>query len=317
MKFPALGLILLSLFTGSAAITRPQQSGSGKAKDVVEVQLNLSVKDARGGAVPDLNREAVTILEDRVPQTITSFERKDADLRVGLVLDATGSMRTQQDRIKGFAKRLLAGFGDGDEAFIVRFVDTGKISLVRDWTSDRSLLARSVDSQTIEPGQSAVLSGLAFAANHLVERAGSDNSHRYALILISDCEERTPAANETELRAKFRSRGIQIFVVAPTDALSSEGRFMAQNPRTNAESLAHRIAFNSGGDAYLTTQTDLAAIVPRVLAELRSPYVVRYLSTNTKRSDDHRRKLQVTITPDVSGASRQGTLRDSIVVPKN
>lgn len=310
--------LALALCAGLLVSSPGQKAGGGKPQDVVEVQFNLLIKDANGAPVSDVTSEQVKIFEDNIPQQITSFERKDAVLNYGVVLDHSGSVRSQIEPIIDFAKQLVAGLQGGDQGFLVEFTSADKTSIVQDWTSDRKAIGRALDAVRIDYGQSAVMNALGFAANHLLERASHDNNkRRNALILISDCEDRDPPKNKQEFFANLRNSGIQVFVVAPTGELSRESGLVRPSTQSQAERLANRIAYDSGGVAYVTAKPEFGEILPRLLAELRAQYVIRYQLTNSKRSNDSRRKLRVAITPGTAGATRIGTIREYLVVPKD
>lgn len=310
-------LFSVLMFSSVLAPTFGQKPATGEPKDAVEVTINLLATDPKGAPTTDLELQQLRIFEDGVQQQPMSLERIDKPLSYGMVIDHSGSVRTQLPQIKSFAKQLIAGLDQHAEGFLVGFTSPDKTALLQDWTSNRGDLVRAVDSLTVDSGPSAVLNAIGLAANHLFEHSGSNNTRRNVLILISDCEERTPLKNLPDFFAKLRGSGIQVFVVAPTGELPEHGSFMNSSVRSQAELLANRIAFNSGGVAYPSTGPDLSEITPRLLAELRSQYLVRYRSTNTKRSNDRHRKIRVEIVPSATEAPRNATVRENVIVPSN
>jgi hypothetical protein len=152
--------------------------------------------------------------------------------------------------------------------------------------------------------------------------AAKNPSQRYALLLVSDCEDRDSYYRLEHLLALTKDTDIQIFVLAETFDLGSESIDITK-PRTRkqkAENLAHTLALQTGGTAFVVSKEknkkNLPALLKTLLAELRSPYVVGYTSTNQKR-DGAARKLTVQVADSAKGEKRQGVVRDNFVVPKD
>src|SRR6476661_7818749 len=56
----------------------------------------------------------------------------------GIVVDCSGSQRLQMDRVVSVIKQLAEAMQDGDEAFVVRYVDPARTSVVQDLTREKS-----------------------------------------------------------------------------------------------------------------------------------------------------------------------------------
>src|SRR5438874_9241877 len=63
--------------------------------DVPLVLIPVHVTNMLGTSVTDLKKEDFRLLEDNVEQTITHFSNEDAALSIGLLVDASGSMRNK------------------------------------------------------------------------------------------------------------------------------------------------------------------------------------------------------------------------------
>ena len=59
------------------------------------------VEGRRGRYVMDLTADAFSVFEDGAPQTIAYFNRQDAPVTVGLLVDRSGSMRGVRDLVAG------------------------------------------------------------------------------------------------------------------------------------------------------------------------------------------------------------------------
>ncbi|HSN56622.1 MAG TPA: hypothetical protein VLT32_18275, partial [Candidatus Sulfomarinibacteraceae bacterium] len=97
----------------------------GSVVDVTAVELPVTVLDREGHPVPDLTAADFTVLEDGVVQTISHVgEHRDLPVRLGIVIDTSGSMAetlpTVQRVVMGFLRDLLR---PRDRAFIEIFSD--------------------------------------------------------------------------------------------------------------------------------------------------------------------------------------------------
>ena len=63
-------------------------------------------------------------------------------------------------------KQIADTIAPGDEAFVVRFIDSSKISVVQDFTDQKDMLADAADSLYIEGGQTALIDAIDFSARH-------------------------------------------------------------------------------------------------------------------------------------------------------
>lgn len=290
-----------------------------KKKEPIEVRLNLSVRNAAAVSLTDVKKEDIKIFEDGAEQKITEFSKKDSKLNLGVVVDNTGSLRSRFPLVVNIAKQVLSSLGETDEAFLARFVDTNGVRLLQDWSSDKAMLERGAGQMYVEGGQSAIIDGLDFAAELMLKRAKDNSTGHYALVLISDCEDRASIRTESQLFAKLEGSGIQVFVIAFTGELGRDAGFISAPPKDRAERLANRLAFKTGGAAYFPTEkkTNKEAIeemLKPLISELRSQYVIGYTSPNTKRNNKTR-KLRIEIAPGEKGEVRTAFMRESFVVP--
>jgi hypothetical protein len=133
-------LVLLCIF-GGGFVHSQDNSKKDKPKDnksapkPVEVKANLMVLEA-DGKFADIKLEDLKIYEDGAEQKITYFAKKENALNIGLVMDNTGSMRTQLNKIVVAGATFVGSLRPQDEAFVVRFVDSDKVEILQDWTAN-------------------------------------------------------------------------------------------------------------------------------------------------------------------------------------
>lgn len=277
----------------------------------IEIKANVLVKDLSDNFVDDIKAENLKIFEDGVEQKIIYFVKKEPILNVGLVMDNTGSMRVLFDDVITTGQGLKNYLTKQDEAFLVRFVSSDKIVLVQDWTSDQKRLQLGLNNMFIEGGQSAIIDALYISTQKILEREKKDKSRRYALILVTDGEDRDSFYNETQLFELFKGTDGQIFpIVIPNDAVKNN---------KSIRNFINRLALQTGGTSYFLEnkklKDEIASTTRKIADELRSQYVIGYTSTNQKR-DGSTRKLTIQVADNEKGEKRQAFIRASFVVPK-
>jgi Ca-activated chloride channel family protein len=167
---------------------------------------------------------------------------------IAIVVDCSGSQRLQMDKVVSLIKQIAESMRPGDEAFLVRFVDTAKITVRQDFTGDKAEIADAADDLYVEGGATAVIDAVDFAARHFAESA-SKNTDR-VIILISDGDDRGSAVKPDEAVSFLKQEKIRVFTIGISDLTVS------------AKAL-DKLAKETGGKAF----------VPRTPAELSNAVV--------------------------------------------
>lgn len=311
--------VILVLFALSQ-IAHSQQNAS------IEVKANILVLDSNNQLINDVKQEDIKIFEDGVEQKITAFTKKEPALNVGLIIDNTGSMRHQLDQIIWTGKMISANLSVNDSEFVVRFVSTDKIRLLQDWIlpqvspQNQAKVQTVLDNLFIEGGQSAVIDAIHFSATKMIERESQNKSQRYALVLISDGEDRDSLHNEKELIELMKTNQIEFYSIAFIGDIPKTGEFVRQPPQERIKKFLNNLSNETGGVSYFLEkenpkQDSITPALKRVMYELRSQYTIGYTSTNQKR-DGKPRKLTVQIADSEKGEKRTGIIREGFTVPK-
>lgn len=274
-----------------------------------EVKINLMVSDEKNNSIEDIKPEEVKLYENGVEQKITKFEKK-IPLNLGIVVDNSGSMRTRINETILAASTLISNLLEGDESFLIRFVNSDKIEVSQDWTSDKQQLKEAAQNMFIEAGQSAVIDALYLSAEKIIERAQKDDTKRYALVLISDGYELDSFYKLKDVMKLLEGKNVQIFSLAiiETDKI----------PKEKVEGLIRKITLKTGGAAYYPKrwkkekgdENELVKALKALIFELRSQYLISYVPTN-KNFEEEKRKLKVVISDNANGEKRHAILRES------
>ncbi|HVF31010.1 MAG TPA: VWA domain-containing protein [Pyrinomonadaceae bacterium] len=287
----------------------------------VETRVNLMVLDPNNQLVEDVTSENIKIFEDDVEQKVTHFAKRAPGVNLVLVVDNTGSMRTQMERVEQSAGLLALNLDRQDEASIIRFVDSDKIEIVEEWTDNRTKLLDAIRNRLyVEGGASAVIDALYLATGSLRERNKKDPSERSAIVLISDCEDRDSFYDRKQLFAYLKGTGIQVFSVALTGAIPKQGEYLLKqsNMKEKAESLSRELAARTGGTSTIlekVTDESLQNAIKSIMIELRSQYSIGYKPINQQRDTTRKIRVEVADGPNVS--KRRVFVRESYYVAKD
>ncbi len=254
------------------------------------VVLNVRVLDSEGKSVADVPQSNFQITEDGVPQKISLFVNDQVLLRYGLMIDNSGSLRSQFPNVLRTAGTIVNSNAADDEAFLIRFISSDKIETVQELTNDKARLIAGVESLYIEMGQTAILDAIYLGADYLVKQKGDDpNIRRKALVLITDGEERISYHRQDAVFRLLGSNGIQVFIIALTSELEKDKQEKAMN-------FVAQLANETGGKAFFPSSvTELNNIAKGLINDLRRQYVIGYVPTGGDSKKDFH-KIQVSIT---------------------
>ena len=281
--------------------------------DVGLVNVAFTVRDARGKLVTDLSRDEIEVLEDGIVQPVQFFGRSaDLPLQFALILDMSGSQdrfnHEHRDDLAAFAARALT---PADKALLICFGN--RIRVASDFTASSRQLLNGLDQfrkdktralmPELEPdetrsGGTALFDAIYYTARRKMMEPGA----RKALIVLSDGEDNSSARDVIEAIEAAQAADALIYTVRYTE--SRRGRLSARNRYGTTEMT--RLAVETGGAAFDSSKTDVAAALAEVSAELRGLYDLGFATTNPNR-DGMFRKLEIrSKRPGVTIRARRG-----------
>src|SRR5690242_2181715 len=134
MPFPALSTAL-ALIAISGAWAQPAQETAPANHDFTLyansdlLVLNIGVQDSRGANVKGLTAGDFKIFENGGLQPIKQFSSEERPVTVGIVVDASGSMRARQAQVAAAALSFVRASNPEDEIFVVNFNDRAQLGL--------------------------------------------------------------------------------------------------------------------------------------------------------------------------------------------
>jgi Ca-activated chloride channel family protein len=297
----ALGLLLCNVNTHAQETSKTTAESSQQPSIVL---LNVRVTDEAGRPVSDVRQEDIRVLEDGVPQTISFFSKEEVPLSYGLLIDNSGSMRSQLDQVLDAGRLIVNGNKPGDETFLVRFVSSDSIQMVSGFTSSKAMLFGGLDSLYIEGGQTAVIDAVLLAIEYAAKnRKGMDGNRRVALVLVTDGEDRGSRSKRSDLIERLHREDIQIFTIGLVKQIEDK------KSRDKATELLKFLAQETGGRAFFPNSTsELRGIAEEITRDLRTQYLVGYIPAGANAGNTFH-KVQVTVAAAQGKEKRVGVTR--------
>ena len=277
--------LALSFVASVCLITNPWLPGSD-AQMRQRVLLHVRVTDAANTPVRDVPQQAFQVTEDGVPQKIEFFMNEEVPLTYGLLIDCSGSMRSQIQQVVEAGIRIVNTNKPDDETFLIRFVSSSIIEKVQELTSNKELLKKGLDSLYVEGGQTAVFDAVYLGAEYLAKQKSDPNTvRRRALILVTDGEDRSSYYKKDDVLRYLVSTNTQVFTVALTKELPA-------NKVDKAFGFLSQLATDTGGRTYFANSSaDIAHIANEVMRDIRTQYVLGYVPSGNASSKDFHKVL--------------------------
>lgn len=287
--------------------------------DTELVNLNVRVVDRFNRPIPNLKQGDFTVYEDGKVQPISFFSQSEVPTNYALVIDNSGSLRFQLEKVIEASKIIVETNRPDDETGVVRFVSSNKIEILQDFTTDKNELFDALDNMYIEGGQTAIIDAVYLAAEKVDEyerSQGPEDRKRRALILVSDGEDRASYYKEDQLFDLLREADVQIFTVGFVNELDKDGGFIRKSPQKRAKEFLSKLAEETGGKAYFPNDlSELNTIATDIASELRTQYSIGYLPDDTKPEGAYR-NIKVVVKDGPDKQKRIAITRTGLIVPK-
>ena len=288
-------------------VVSPKVSPTPEIEEIIKVDtelvnLNVRVIDRNNRPINNLSQKEFQVLEDTVPQPIEFFSKSEVPTNYSLVIDNSGSLRMQLEKVIEAGKIIVNTNRAEDETSVIRFVSSDKVEIVQDFTPSKPDILDALDNLYTEGGQTAIIDAVYLAAEKITEyeKSRSDDRKRRALVLVSDGEDRDSFYKEQQLFELLRESDVQIFTIGFVNELSKEGGFISKSPQSKAKAFLEKLATETGGKSYFPNNIgELTTIAGDIASELRTQYSIGYVPTNDRRDGTFRNiKVQVADGPN-------------------
>lgn len=250
------------------------------------ITFTVTVTDTYGRFVSGLNKNAFTVLDDKLPQEITFFSDDDAPVSVGILFDVSGSMSGDKvRRARDALSKFVQTSHNSDEYFLIGFNSRAQLLLDKTRNGD-AVLDKMTFVQT--RGNTAL-----YDACYLgVEKVQRGAHPKRALLLISDGQDNNSRYTFNELRRLLKESDVVLYgvgILGGGDAGSALGM--------EGQGILDELASVSGGKAFFPrSPAEMDDIFEQIALELRHQYSIGYKPTNFS-NDGKWHKVKVKVAP--------------------
>lgn len=249
---------------------------SGERVDVRLVEVPVVVTDRAGHPVRGLLREDFRLRRNGSAQEIAGFaDAGDLPLTLALAVDSSASMFLKLPRVERAARSLLtSSLASRDRALLIDFDSAPR--LLAHPTRDLAGVADALSSLRADGG-TALWSAVTFGLRELAGVTG-----RKALVVYSDGVGEEDATSYGDCLRAARASRVPVYLILSSSLSARKAGSLLREPL--GEKL-ERLAHATGGDAIFLDASlgadpgptdDLSSVYRRILAELRSQYVLTF-----------------------------------------
>ena len=256
---------LVLLFRPAVPALPAQDPPSFRSSSSELVVLPVVVTDKQNRYISDLAREQFVVFDNGRKVPIEFFTNEDAPATIGLVVDASGSMRKKLGEVLTATLAFAKTSNPQDELFALRFNDDVRNAVAERrflLAEDLVALEQAIGSMRAE-GRTSLYDALIAGMDQL--RDGS--RARKALVVISDGGDNASRATLDQVLARARDSNAAIYTVGIFDANDME-----KNP-----GVLKSLARLTGGERFLPQSPgELVQACLRIAHEIRSGYTLGY-----------------------------------------
>jgi Ca-activated chloride channel family protein len=219
------GPLFVLILTGFLAFSTAAQTLQGDKDEVIKVNTQLVevpviITDKTGKPVLNLKQGNFQLYEDGKPQDILEFATTAAPFEVALLLDTSGSTRSDLALIQRAAASFIDSLRPGDRVALIAFNQNMKApgaeaatDLVSPLTDDREKLREALAHVSTSNG-TPYYDSLVEIADKVFDRTPSEAFRgRRALVALTDGVDSTSASDFGEAQEKLEKDGVISFFI--------------------------------------------------------------------------------------------------------
>lgn len=261
-RLTAVSLALLATIVARPFAQEPNQGATFRSTSQT-VAIYATVLDKNGRLVPDLEEKHFEVFDNLALQPLTLFKSDVQPITVVVMLDTSGSMTLNLERLKIAAEQFVLRLLPADRAKIGSFSD--KILISPRFTGDRDELVRILH-EDIQFGNPTFLWD---AIDRSMDELKNETGRRVVLVFTDGEDETSRKVDFDDVLTRAQNEDYMIY------AIGLESRIL--NMTTRPDRNLRRLAEQTGGGYFELKKTDdLNATFTRVADELHRQYVLGF-----------------------------------------
>jgi Ca-activated chloride channel family protein len=264
------------------------------------VSLNVTLTNAAGHYVTDVEQAEFSVFEDGVKQDVTFFTRRQQPIALSLLLDSSASMEEKLPTLQAAAVNFVKRLKPGDIAEVIDFDSRAEIR--QQFSGNHAELIAAIE-QTAAGGSTSLHNAIYVALKELkkVKAVNEEDVRRQALVVFSDGEDTSSLVSFDEVLDLAKRSETAIYAIALRGADSQTKGFR------EAEFVMRTLAQETGGRAFFPARIeDLSGVYQQIADELASQYTLGYVSRNQRRDGAFRNLIVRVSRPNVTPRTKRG-----------
>jgi Ca-activated chloride channel family protein len=266
------------------------------------VSLNVTVADAAGHYITDLDKSDFQVFEDGVKQDVNFFNKANSPIALSILLDTSASMESRMGSVQEAAIGFTRKLREQDVAEIIDF--DSRVMTLQSFTNNVPALEQAI-RKTSAGGATSIYNAVYIALKDLKKTlpANPDEIRRQAIVVLSDGEDTSSLLSFDEVLDLAKRSDTAIYSIG----LRSEEDANASKGFREAEFVLRQFSQETGGRSFFPSQLgDLNGVYGQIADELSSQYVLGYSSKNPKRDGAYRHIVVRVDRPSTSTRTKQG-----------
>ena len=204
------------------------------------------------------------------------FAQNEKKVAYGILLDNTGSLRSQFDAVSTLGKSVVGRVYQKGPVSIFRFTNRGNMKNPltvsgSEWSQDPAVIEGDIDDLYVLGGLTPLLDAVDSIATELNAKVNSEKDAfaNAAIILITDGEDRVSHIKEEDLIKELKKTGVKVFAIGLVSELDSSSGFINKSKKGKAVDLLKKITNETGGRAIFpgSRKLDLDKSMKELFAE--------------------------------------------------
>jgi Ca-activated chloride channel family protein len=263
--------------------------------DVDQVTVDVAVMDKNGHFIPDIPKTSFRVLEDNVPQQVTSYSKGEAPMTVAMVIEFSQRFQRLYGSTWFETLNLAWGFASTlkPEDYVAVIAYDMKPEILSDFTTNRMQTQEALHRLQIPVWNEANLfDALTDTADRMSGIEG-----RKAILLISSGIDTFSKLTFDKTRKILQEAGVPIYAVGLMQAQQIVGGARSTGisdiDLLQADNELKTFASETGGQVFLPRfMGEFGGIFQQIHQSLRNQYVLTYSPSN-KAHDGTYRKIKV------------------------
>jgi len=196
-------------------------------------------------------------LSPATAQTNTTVIQTGQKEAYAILIDNTGSMRSQFGLVSELSKRIVEQTHQRSPISLYAFKTQGRmsdavavVSSEFGWSQDKAVLENYIDSIFVIAGRTAIRDGISAMAEQLNSKASAAKEPlAKVMVLITDGEDRVSRIGEKELIKTLKENSIKVYAIGLTSELENQGGLIGKGSKGRAEGFLEKVTKATGGKA--------------------------------------------------------------------